>query len=236
MRMSTCRLFLAVILIVSVAAVPAAASAGWQSFAFSPGYMLEYALNWSQDDVEIQGTLGILAQEAPDDELYLILTGDFGEEEFAVSVAMDPNDPEEVFMMVFFAMMMDMPEDVMAMIGSTLWFPWFDSPMHGEVFDSEWAFYDEEEPDEAMLYVTGRESFGGFEGWVMEFDAADWMGANMTMCMDEGVPLPLMVSLHDVQEWHEMGEALAGAILSVELLDFQTDAEPLDEVPNLFAW
>ncbi len=123
----------------------------------------------------------------------------------------------------------------MAMIGSTLWFPWFDSPMHGIVLDSEWAFYDEEEPDEdPALFVTGRDSFGGFEGWVMEFDAADWMGASMTMCIDESVPLPLMVSLYNVQEWHEMGEELAGATLTIELLDFQTDALPLDEIPNVF--
>jgi len=221
------------VLVTFFLAATAVAGAEWWSYRFQPGQHLTYDMSWEQDGIERVGTLDVRVQESSDGYLYIIMLGEFDEgEPFAFSADVDPEDPDDIFFQVAMNLMTEVPEEVGELIFGTLWLPWFDLPMHGDIFDQDWGFYDEDEDGTVFsMSVTGTDTFGGMEGTIVHIDAEGDLGAKMDVCINNDVPLPIMVSVFDVQEWHELGESMVGAVLTLALHEFQTDAEPLAEVP-----
>ena len=221
------------VLVTFFLAATAVAGAEWWSYRFQPGQHLMYDMSWEQDGIERVGTLEVRVQESSDGYLYIIMLGEFDEgEPFAFSADVDPEDPDDIFFQVAMNLMTEVPEEVGELIFGTLWLPWFDLPMHGDTFDQDWGFYDEDEDGTVFsMSVTGTDTFGGMEGTVVHIDAEGDLGAKMDVCINNDVPLPIMVSVFDVQEWHELGESMVGAVLTLALNEFQIDAEPLAEVP-----
>ena len=221
------------VLVTFFLAATAVAGAEWWSYRFQPGQHLTYDMSWEQDGIERVGTLDVRVQESSDGYLYIIMLGEFDEgEPFAFSADVDPENPDDIFFQVAMNLMTEVPEEVGELIFGTLWLPWFDLPMHGDIFDQDWGFYDEDEDGTVFsMSVTGTDTFGGMEGTIVHIDAEGDLGAKMDVCINNDVPLPIMVSVFDVQEWHELGESMVGAVLTLALNEFQIDAEPLAEVP-----
>lgn len=211
----------------------AGVSAEWWSFDFQPGQHLTYEMSWEQHGVERVGLLEIRVQDSTDGFLHIIMFGEFDEQEpFAFAAEVDPDDPDDIFFQVILNLMTEVPEEVGELIFGTVWLPWFDLPMHGDTLDADWGFYEEEEDGTVFsLSVIGQELYAGLEGTIVRIEAEADLGATMDLAINYGIPLPIMVSVFDIQEWHELGAELAGATLTVTLQDFAADVPPLAEVP-----
>ncbi len=227
------RCIMLVTLAIAFLVVSGGAWAQWWSFYFQPAQHLVYDMSWEQDGIKRLGTLDVRVQESSDEYLYIIMLGEFdGGEPFAFSADVDPEDPDDIFFQVAMNLMTEVPEEVGEFIFGTLWLPWFDLPMQGDVLDEEWGFYEMDEDGSVFsLSVTGTEAYAGMEGTIVRIDAEADIGATMDLAIHDDVPLPIMVSVFNIQEWHELGETMAGAVLTMALRQFETEAEPLAEVP-----
>lgn len=219
-----------------VLALTAAVSAEWWAFHFEPGQAFEYRLLWLQHGESLEGDLEIRVQESSDGYIYIIMLGGFAGHEFAFSAEAYPADLDDLFFQTAINLMTEAPEGIGELIFGSIWLPWFDFPLYGAALHDDWEFREDDGyGTEFTVRVTGEATHAGLRAWIVGIEADGELPGRLELAINPDVPLPIRVAVWDMEEWRGMqsffSDDWADAALTVELVRYQTEAEPLSEIP-----
>lgn len=190
------------LLIVGLLAIFTSAGCGqdniWQPYSFEPDQMYTYQLRQEIGGVEKTGELIIWIVAEDDEQVRIVVEGDFEGDSFTGMLPAQLDDPMKLFATTGGTLYHELPAEVSEIFFLVLWLPWMETPFYNQSLSvgQEWTHDDYE--DEVEFRVVGRDIYAGLEGYVIE--TTDNVEYKMEICINPEIPLPLLGKASDLED------------------------------------
>src|SRR5690554_1459723 len=169
----------------------------WRLLEFDSGQCFTYELKLETQGVETTGEITFWVADERDEMIRLITEGNFNGETFTASApgkAGDIRDIENIFMNFMRTILVELPYEVNEVLSYTIFFsPWLEIPVDKIELGSGHKEYitDSNEDSYFLEILNNRSTYAGFEGYLIQMQREE-EDLNIEMCINPGMPLPLM--------------------------------------------
>ena len=170
----------------------------WQPYSFKPDQMYTYQLRQEIGGVEKTGELIIWIVAEDDEQVRIVVEGDFEGDSFTGMLPAQLDDPMKLFATTGGTLYHKLPAEVSEIFFFVLWLPWMETPFYNQSLSvgQEWTHDNYE--NEVDFRVVGRDIYTGLEGYVIE--TTNNVEYKMEVCINPEIPLPLLSKTSDLEE------------------------------------